>query len=355
MKLRIYFRPSIAVLLLGVFAVLLWCLILVFGPGLRWLVLPFAFFYTLLLAISGWALWRIHVIEHWTRWDTSARLLILAPHEDDCDISAGGVGARNRRLGGVTRIVYLAPDKAPELAELRAAEARAAWREAGVGESDLLRLDLLPPLRQRDLPRLRRAATTLRSVIDDFKPDVIVVPMFEGGHIHHDMVAAIMRSIVTPNDTFQLFEAPEYSPCVSLNHTPHRIVALCARWLFGLVSYYGPPDGVDGRPVFKYRLERSELENKRLMLAAFSSQNASSLVATRSYPDRLVRSQGGLHQRASLGHIQSYTRFLVVLRRFLPAAIVDRIFPLQLGYLAREGAWAEWWDEWSSEVRDKKG
>jgi hypothetical protein len=181
------------------------------------------------------------------------------------------------------------------------------------------------------------------------------MPMFEGGHINHDTVAALVGSIVTPQDHFAVFRAPEYSPHVSLNHTPHRIIALCTRWLLGLVSYYGPPDGVDGRPVFKYRLEPSELDRKRRMLAAFSSQNAPSLVATRSYPDRLVRSQSNLHQRASLDHIQSCTRFLVVLRRFLPAAIVDRIFPLQLGYLTRKGAWTEWWEEWSSEVRDKKG
>ena len=83
MKLRIYFRPSIAVLLLGLFAVLFWCVALAFGPGLCWFALPFAFLYTLLFALSGWALWRIHVVEHWTRWDAPGRLLILAPHEDD--------------------------------------------------------------------------------------------------------------------------------------------------------------------------------------------------------------------------------------------------------------------------------
>ena len=61
--------------------------------------------------------------------------------------------------------------------------------------------------------------------------------------------------IVTADDRFEVFEAPEYSPYASLWYTPHRVVALCSRWLFGLVSYYGPPDGIDGRPVCQYRLD----------------------------------------------------------------------------------------------------
>ena len=55
------------------------------------------------------------------------------------------------------------------------------------------------------------------------------------------MVAALMGTIVTADDRFDVFEAPEYSPYASLWYTPHRVVALCSRWLFGLVSYYGRP------------------------------------------------------------------------------------------------------------------
>jgi LmbE family N-acetylglucosaminyl deacetylase len=345
MKLRIYFRPAIAVLLLGIFAVVFWCAALLLGSGLRWIALPFALLYTLLLAISGWALWRIHVIEQWIRWDTSGRLLILAPHEDDCVISAGGIGARNQRLGGVTRIVYLAPDEAAGLAELRAAEARAAWREAGLAPGDLRHLDLLPPLRRRDPVKLQAAAKALRSIIDDFRPTAIVMPMFEGGHIHHDMVAALVGSIVTPQDRFTIFEAPEYSPNLSLNDTPHRIIALSARWLFGLVSYQGPPDGIDGRPLLKVRLDPAELACKRRMLAAFASQNAPSLVATRCYPDRLVRWDQQCRRRYPFDFQRSCLRLVLAARQRLPATIVDRIIPLQRGTIGREGHITDWLEE----------
>ena len=93
-------------------------------------VLPLGLLYTMLAAMGGLALLRLAVLERWQDWRGPARLLILAPHEDDCVISAGGVGAHNSRIGGATRIVYLAPDEAPGMAERRAGEARAAWRVA---------------------------------------------------------------------------------------------------------------------------------------------------------------------------------------------------------------------------------
>ncbi len=150
----------------------------------------------------------------------------------------------------------------------------------------------MPPLEKRDPAKLRAASIVLRAIIDDFQPTAIVMPAFEGGHVHHDMVAALVDLLVTPADRFAVFEAPEYSPCVSLLHTPHRVLALCARWLFGLVAYNGPPDGVDGRPILKLRMAPSELADKRRMLGAFASQNAPSLMATRSYPDRLIARVG---------------------------------------------------------------
>ena len=188
MKLRLYFRPGPVVLLLAGAALLLWWLAVRFS---LWLA-PLAVFYSLLASIAGYAWLRVQALERWMTWSHPGRLLILAPHEDDCAISIGGLGALNHRLGGATRIVYLAPDETPGMAAIRADEARAAWREAGVEANALQHHDLLPPLLTRDPQRLRAAAGALRRIIDDFRPTTIVVPMFEGGHVHHDMVAALL-------------------------------------------------------------------------------------------------------------------------------------------------------------------
>ena len=348
MKLRIYFKPGLAVLLLGVATALAWAATLSAGRPLGFLVLPFALFYSMLFVVSGWALWRIQVLERWLDWDRPHRLLILAPHEDDCVISAGGIGIRNRELNGATRIAYLAADETQGMPAIRTAEAIAAWQEAGLDATHLHRLDLLPSLHRRDPQRLRTAAKVLRATIDDFKPTVLVMPMFEGGHIQHDMTAALVGSIVTEQDSFEIFEAPEYSPHVSLADTPHRIIALATRWLFGLVAYYGPPDGVDDRPILKVRLEGRELATKRRMLRAFASQNAPSLAATRAYPDRLVRWTADSRRRRPF-RPGLYERLAETARRFLPATVARRLLPIQEGPIGRD-AMTDWQAEWDDAV-----
>jgi LmbE family N-acetylglucosaminyl deacetylase len=349
MKLKVYFKPALPVGLLVAAACLFWIAFVTLGSGLiATAVLALALFYTALAAMGTLALLRLAVLERWQDWPGPARLLILAPHEDDCVISAGGVGAQNSRIGGTTRIVYLAPDEASGMAERRAGEAREAWRLAGVVGDNVRHLDLLPPLRQRDPQKLKAAAGKLRSIIDEFEPTVVVVPMFEGGHVHHDMLAALVGTILTDDDRFEVFEAPEYSPYASLWYTPHRVVALCSRWLFGLVSYYGPPDGIDSRPVAKFRLDPGDLERKRHMLAAFESQNAPSLVATRAYPDRLVAFDRHAHRRTPFDFRWSYLRFVLAARRILPPRLVDRLLPVQLGTIGRECHLTDWSEEWTT-------
>jgi len=350
MKLKVYFHPAPIVLALITVAGLFWLASLTTLGG-QWLLI-FAFFYTVLSVFAVWSLIRIARIERTLTWSQPERLLVLAPHEDDCVIAAGGIGVRNGRLGGVTRIVYLAPDETPGLPEIRAAEACAAWAYAGLPESELRHIPLLPPLRSHDPAKLREAAAALRALIDDFGPTKIIVPMFEGGHIHHDMLAALLGQIVAAEDRFEIYEAPEYSPYFSINNTPHRMIALCARWLFGLVSYYGPPDGIDSRPVELFQLAPEEVDIKRRMLACFVSQNAPSLVATRAYPDRLVRMKfdRDWHQPFDFAH--SYLRLSLAARRVLPRTIAVGLFPGPMGTIGRDGELTDWRREWSPHSND---
>jgi LmbE family N-acetylglucosaminyl deacetylase len=346
MKYKIYFQPWIGVLLLGCtagasFVALLIC------PQFYLVFVVLGTFYAALFALSSYALWRCYRIERWIAWDKPQRLLILAPHQDDCVISAGGIGVRNIRLGGSTLIAYLTADEDAEVARKRAAEAEAAWKIAGLGGEGLRHLDILPPLRRRDPECLRSAQRKIRSIVDEFGPTVIIMPMFEGGHIHHDMVAALIGTIVTPHDRFTVFEAPEYSPYLSLYYTPHKIIALCSRWLFGLISYYGPPDGIDGRRIQKLRLTPEETEIKRRMLAAFVSQNAPSLVLTRSYPDRLAIWESRYRRRRPFDSRLSYLRLALAADRWLPTKIVRRLFQIELGTIGREGELTDWRDEWN--------
>ena len=167
-----------------------------------------------------------------------------------------------------------------------------------------------------------------RAEIDAFRPTVIVAPMFEGGHVHHDMTVGLLDRIVTERDEFKVYEAPEYTPLVSLFWTPHRVLTLCLRWL-GLVSYYGPPDGIDDRKVLVFRLDADEIALRKRMLACFVSQNAPSLVATRGYPDRLVDWQRDPERRTAFQVDGSFLGFVLAARKKLPASMVDRLLPVQ--------------------------
>lgn len=347
MKLRIYFKPEIPVFLLGGASAVPWCAFIALDPGWRLIALPFALFYSALFATALWCLWRIARLERPMRWDQPQRLLVLSPHEDDCVICAGGAGMRNARLGGATRIAYLAPDEMPGMTEVRAREAAAAWRIAGVPRDALLHFDLLPPLLERDPAKLRAAVVALRSIIDGFRPTVVVVPMFEGGHVQHDATAALLDEVVRADDHFEIYEAPEYGPCISLAHTPHRVIALCVRWLFGVVSYYGAPDGVDGRAVNRIVLDPADLDGKRRMLTAFASQNGASLARTSSHPDRLVRWRRNEARSTPFDFDRSYLRFVLWARRIFPAKIVDRLLPVQLGTVGRPDAITDWREEWN--------
>jgi hypothetical protein len=71
------------------------------------------------------------------------------------------------------------------------------------------------------------------------------------------------------------------------------------------------------------------------------SQNAPSLVATRSYPDRLVRHEHRPPRRHPFSFAFSYLRLALTLRRHLPASLVDRLLPVQLGTIGRPGTITE--------------
>ena len=134
-----------------------------------------------------------------------------------------------------------------------------------------MHLDLLPRLRQRDPQKLRAAGDALRAIIDEFRPTVIVMPMFEGGHIHHDMLAGLVGTDRHAGGAgSRSTRRPNTAPSPRCAFTPHRVLDALPRAGCGLVSYYGPPDGIDARPVLKFRLTPHELDAKRRMLGASS-------------------------------------------------------------------------------------
>ncbi len=86
-----------------------------------------------------------------------------------------------------------------------------------------------------------------------------------------------------------------------------------------------------------------------LMLGAFVSQNAPSLMETRAYPDRLVRWTPGTLRRHPFEMRGSYLALALAARRVLPAALVNRLLPGEPGTLGREPELTDWDAEYGAQ------
>jgi N-acetyl-1-D-myo-inositol-2-amino-2-deoxy-alpha-D-glucopyranoside deacetylase len=136
------------------------------------------------------------------------RLLIVIAHPDDESFGCGSVLARASAAGDETTVLCATRGEAGEsrfptddLAAQREAELRAAARILGVGTVRLLDYvdsgmtgDPQPDTLAAAEPS--RVAAEVRSVIDDFLPDVVVTPDASDGHRDHVVVRDATLSAV---------------------------------------------------------------------------------------------------------------------------------------------------------------
>jgi LmbE family N-acetylglucosaminyl deacetylase len=286
------------------------------------------------LGLSSLLLLRIRRLERPISFDRPERMLIISPHQDDCVLMAGGAAARNLRLGGETHVVYLAADR--RIQDVRRQEAVASWELAGLPEVNLHHLDVLPPLGTRDPASIEKARASLQQVFEALKPTVVFMPMFEGGHVQHDLANYIVSFLIKTSDGTRIYECPEYSGYLSWRNTPHRMLGMMARLLLGRFPYFGPPDGVDGRTVLVLDMNQSEMLLKKQMLKRFQSQNINA--AHCYYADRYVEWQEREYRAQPWRYRFSACHLRASLERVVPPRLATRLLPLQArSYGTREG------------------
>jgi len=130
------------------------------------------------------------------------RLLVLAPHPDDETLGCGATVARVRAAGGSVTVVVatdgrrssastvLGPQR---LAELRAAELRAACQLLGVPAEDVLQLGYPDGTLAGCRPRL---AARLAGVLAERRPDIVLVPCAQDDHPDHQALhEAAVRAV----------------------------------------------------------------------------------------------------------------------------------------------------------------
>ena len=288
-------------------------------------LLVIALLYGLAFAFGLYALCAIRKKEVSLTFDRPERLLIVAPHQDDCVICAGGLGIANIRQGGETHVAYLYRDRRADVAEVRQQEAVHAWALAG--GCNLYHLNVLPALGERSPVRIRETADRLQELIDRIRPSVLCMPLFEGGHVHHDITNYVISYLVRRPSGLRIYECPEYSPYFSFTNTPHKVLGLLSRCLLFFVSYFGPSEGIDPRPIFELRMSGADIDLKRRMLRAFESQGGRHLAGRFGWPDRLIEWVEKPYQATPFNYRGSLAHTLHRLRKTSLQSIVKRLFP----------------------------
>lgn len=109
------------------------------------------------------------------------RLLVLAPHPDDEVIGCGGLVALHVRERRALRVVVVTDGREAGDAAVREDESRRALASLGITEVDFLRYA------DRRLEAATDLGDRLRTILHDFKPDLIAVP--SAVEIHPDHLA----------------------------------------------------------------------------------------------------------------------------------------------------------------------
>jgi LmbE family N-acetylglucosaminyl deacetylase len=327
-KLRIYHRPWLVVLAFTATMVTASVMALLVSGGAGTVFIIVAAFYGLPALAAAVLAVSIGMREGELTFMRAEKVLIVSPHQDDCVLTAGGIGLCNQANGGETHIAYLVQPGDARIAALRREEAAAAWRIAGVDERFLYRLSGLPA--EGDVSRrdVGRCATELQQLVDNIAPTVVITPAFEGGHIHHDIVNCVVtRMLRMPPDT-RIFEGLEYSPYFSVWRTPQATLSHLTRiFFFGLVLFYSKPEGVGRGRIQNARLAPEQLKTKIRMLRAFRSQNGDALARNNGFEDRLIAWTPRPFQATPFTYYGSRPWLIEYLQAFMPLSWILRLLP----------------------------
>jgi LmbE family N-acetylglucosaminyl deacetylase len=330
-RLQIYRKPMVVVGMLGLFAAV-FCLLEYLTKASIFVVLAALYGFTFVGAV--FSAYRIYANEKILHFIYPEKILIIATHQDDCVISAGGFGIRNLRMGGETHIAYITQEKSTEIAKTRIAEATESWRLAGTPM--FYHMDILPGKYERNPGKIYEAAKQLQRLIDQICPTVLFIPLYEGGHVQHDITNYIISFLIKKSESLRIYECPAYSPYFSFLHTPHKVLGILSRVVLIFVSYFGLPEGLDGRKIFVLDLSKEELELKKKMLKSFASQGGDFLANTFGYPDRVIRWVERPYKSSPYRYNGSLSHTMQTLQETSIGWLVKRLFWWECKSIGRE-------------------
>lgn len=211
-------------------------------------------------------------------------IAVIAPHQDDCVIQAGGLALKNIKSGGEVFVIYLTKEKNDANAEVRKIESKQAWQIAGVPEENLYFLDYTSEKNWSD-KKLRNAKIDVVRLMQSLKPNVVVFPLLEHGNYEHDLTNKIISNIESERVIPAIYyQATEYNPYYIAEYNPSKMLSFLAR-LMPYVPYSKQSYGINPKLQTKVELTQEEMNTKIRMLEAFTSQAGVIPVDQFGFPD----------------------------------------------------------------------
>ena len=212
-------------------------------------------------------------------------ILIIVPHFDDCVAVAGGFAIQTREQGGNITILYLTGGNGEEK-HMRMHEAFNSWSMNDMTEKALICLDHDMYTAFTDRDEIDSCIEEIEDVIVNTKPGVIFIPLYEGGHYHHDITNyMVTQALKSYNLGVTVYEAPEYNFYFSWKTTPYKILSGLMR-LVPFVEHNYPPEPISDSEVYYLKMTEEQLNLKKKMLSKFESQNAKRLIDRFGFEDR---------------------------------------------------------------------
>lgn len=221
-------------------------------------------------------------------------ILVVAAHQDDETIIAGGAIIKTITKGGkvyviytvdgVTRSQHLSENDIRMLIEQRKLESLLALNSVGVPLENIYFLKYENTNGLQDINNVKQAINQITEKIININPNKIFIAAFEGGNCDHDITNYIAGKAAAKANLGKdkIFEAPEYNSYYLTESILKRVNKLM------LIKFSTPPRFLpDDKKTIILPMSEDELNLKRSMLRFFESQNVEDELVWRfGYRDR---------------------------------------------------------------------
>ncbi len=139
----------------------------------------------------------------------SGRVLLVTAHQDD-EVFIASRLLQHLSWQDTVQIIWTASGQKDSAYEItRKLESIKGCKYLGIDSVNCTFLDFIDG---ETYKHLNEIYSILLSKVEEFKPNVIYIPAFEGGHIDHDIVHfATAKAAKILDETITIFEYPEYS------------------------------------------------------------------------------------------------------------------------------------------------